>query len=79
MNSGRIGMNLGRTYPHSYTQKEPANIFEKNPLRFSLLTYFSFLIKIPSFLDPVDHNMDSAFHWINHYPVDKHQGNQLYY
>ena len=28
---------------------------------------------------PVVQKMDSTIHWINHYPVDKHQGNQLHY
>ena len=28
---------------------------------------------------PVVQKLDSAIHWINHYPVDKCQGNQLRY
>ena len=30
-------------------------------------------------LAPVVKKMDSAIHWINHYPSDKYQGNQLRY
>ena len=28
---------------------------------------------------PVVHTLDSAIHWINHYPADKYEGNQLHY
>ena len=27
-------------------------------------------------LGPVDQNVDSAIHWMNHYPVGKYMGNQ---
>ena len=30
-------------------------------------------------LAPVFQKLDNAIHWINHYPVDKHKGNQLHY
>ena len=28
---------------------------------------------------PVFQKLDNAIYWINHYPVDKHKGNQLHY
>ena len=28
---------------------------------------------------PVFQKLDNAIHWINHFPVDKHKGNQLHY
>ena len=30
-------------------------------------------------LAPVVQTLDSAIHWINHYPADKYYGNQLRY
>ena len=30
-------------------------------------------------LAPVAQNLHSAIHWINHYPVDKYEKNQLHY
>ena len=32
-----------------------------------------------NYLAPVFQKLDNAIHWINHYPVDKHKGNQLHY
>ena len=31
------------------------------------------------FQAPVVQTLDNAIHWLNHYPADKHYGNQLRY
>ena len=36
-------------------------------------------LSVISALAPVAQMVDSASHWINHYPVDKYMGNQLCY
>ena len=36
-------------------------------------------LSVISALAPVAQTLDSAIHRINHYPVDKYLGNQLYY
>ena len=32
-----------------------------------------------NYLAPVFQKLDNTIHWINHYPVDEHKGNQLHY
>ena len=32
-----------------------------------------------NYLAPVFQKLDNAIHWINHYPVDNPEGNQLHY
>ena len=42
---------------------------------YSKMSSFTPLLSIRIVLAPVVKTLDSAIHWINHYPVDKYWGN----